>query len=94
MKISVREKISITGKANNQKVVFELPGFPALYMEPSAAGNGTWFTRFGTGHLRYMMDNWLTEEFGTLKPPFDEVVERVKALNPAPPNPKAMTWLK
>lgn len=95
MHVSVREKTSISGKITEQKVVFYIKGLQRLYMVPAAQGNGEWFTRFGCATMRWKMKEWLQAEFGTEKPPFEIVVERVKSLNPPPPpNTKARPWLR
>ncbi len=93
MQFWISEKTSISGKITSQKVVFQIKGLQRLYMEPDQRGG--WFFRFGCGTMRWKAKEWLQEEFGTENPPFETVVERVKALNPPKPiNTKARPWLK
>lgn len=93
MKIWIAEKTSISGKVTSQKVVFYIKGLQRLYMEESERGG--WFFRFGCGTMRWKAKEWLQGEFGTEKPDFPLVVERVKALNPPPEiNTKARPWLR
>lgn len=93
MRVSVREKTSISGKITDQRVVFEIKGLPRLHMEASPRGG--WFFRFGDATMRWKAKEWLQGEFGTETPEFPLVIERVKALNPPPPiNTKARPWLR
>ena len=94
LKITPFEEISISGKSNRQRINVRWMGEKGRGMRVMPDGRGGWFTQYGDSSLRQKFKEFCIEQFKEEVPPFADLFQRVKELNPKSKNPKTPTWLQ
>lgn len=85
------EKLSISGRVTDQRIYVTLGNSK---MKATRCPRGSWSYKDGDTDLRHHFKKWCKEEFGEEQPPFDTIMERLKALKPKRVNPKTPAWLR
>lgn len=86
------EKLSISGKVTDQRIYVRLDRNTQMHAIKSPSGS--WMFGRGDGWLQDLFKKWCAAEFGEEHPPFDTIMERLKALKPKRVNPKTPAWLR
>lgn len=92
IKVRWWEKLSISGRVTDARI-YITEGGDKMVAERCPV-TGTWCFKSGDTSLRHPFKKWCKEEFGDEHPPFDTIMERLKALKPKRVNPKTPAWLR
>jgi len=92
IKVTWWEKLSISGKVTDQRIYVRLDSHSQ--MQATRSPSGSWMFKAGDCSLQHLFKKWCAAEFGEELPPFDTIMERLKALKPKSVNPKTPAWLR